>query len=202
MGIIPMKCSSCGAPLEVDPEMESFSCGYCGAALMVERKGGTIALKMVAEGLKAVQAGTDKTAAELAIQRLQRRLIEVQSRYAQAMEAWQYEQVNSAGNLVSVILVGVVMIGAMFMGLAFLFTGVIGKDPPLAIIGLLFVAAGVWVFIRSKGLKGPRRELEAKRKKAESQINSIRREWEKLNQEIAKQEKIVTSTPSRPTETR
>lgn len=202
MAFIPMKCSSCGGALEIRPEMDFFSCGYCGTALMVERKGGTIALKMVAEGLKAVQLGTDKAAAELAIQRLQRRLSEVQSRYAQAMAVWQDELANSAGGgLMLVILMGV-MIVAMLLGLLMLFVGVTAKEPTIAIIGLLFVAAGVWVFIRSRGTKGPRRDLEAKRKEAESQINSIRGEWEKLNQEIAKQEEIVTSTPSRPTETK
>ena len=74
MAIIPMKCTSCGGSLEISSEMEHFSCGYCGTAMLVERKGGTIALKMVTDGLKAVQAGTDKTAAELALKRLESEL--------------------------------------------------------------------------------------------------------------------------------
>lgn len=38
---------------------------------MVERKGGTVALKRVTDAISKVQAGTDKTAAELAITRME-----------------------------------------------------------------------------------------------------------------------------------
>lgn len=86
MPVIPMKCTSCGGALEVGPEMESFSCGYCGTPLQVERKGGTVALKMVAEGLRAVQAGTDKTAAELALKRLDGELAAVRRQMAEIMQ--------------------------------------------------------------------------------------------------------------------
>ena len=67
---IPIKCASCGGNLEITQEMEHFSCGYCGAAQVVERSGGTISLKLVTDAIKRVQVGTDKTAAELAIKRL------------------------------------------------------------------------------------------------------------------------------------
>jgi hypothetical protein len=50
-------------------DMSRFACGYCGAALAVERRGGTIALRQVVDAVARVQVGTDKTAAELAIAR-------------------------------------------------------------------------------------------------------------------------------------
>jgi Arc/MetJ family transcription regulator len=50
--------------------MENFGCMYCGANVKVERAGGAISLKLVTEAIAAVQRGTDKTAAELAIRRL------------------------------------------------------------------------------------------------------------------------------------
>lgn len=67
---IPIKCAGCGGNLDITPEMENFSCGYCGTAQIVRRSGGTISLKIVGDAIKRVQAGTDKTAAELAIKRL------------------------------------------------------------------------------------------------------------------------------------
>lgn len=67
---IPVKCAGCGGNLDITPEMENFSCGYCGTAQVVQRSGGTISLKVVGDAIKRVQVGTDKTAAELAIKRL------------------------------------------------------------------------------------------------------------------------------------
>jgi ribosomal protein S27AE len=72
--VVTLSCSSCGAALDIAPDMSRFACGYCGATLAVERRGGTIALKGVVDAVERVQVGTDKTAAELAIARLTREL--------------------------------------------------------------------------------------------------------------------------------
>jgi hypothetical protein len=69
--VIPLKCANCGARLEVSPDMTQFACGYCGIENIVERRGGTVSLKLVSDAIAKVQIGTDKTAAELAIRRLQ-----------------------------------------------------------------------------------------------------------------------------------
>lgn len=50
--------------------MENFACGYCGTQQIVERGGGIIRLRAISEGIRLVQRGTDKTAAELALKRL------------------------------------------------------------------------------------------------------------------------------------
>jgi hypothetical protein len=60
--------------------MTQFACGYCGSNQVVERSGGTVSLKPVVEAVARVQIGTDKTAAELAIPRLQQELSRLQSR--------------------------------------------------------------------------------------------------------------------------
>jgi len=70
-GYISLNCASCGAKLDVYEDMERFSCSYCGTELIVQRRGGTVALKAVTEAIRKVQIGTDKTAAELAIPRLE-----------------------------------------------------------------------------------------------------------------------------------
>lgn len=74
---IPINCANCGAPLTITPDMESFHCGFCGSQLVVERKGGTVALKKIESAIQQVQIGTDRTAAELAVTRLSRELTQL-----------------------------------------------------------------------------------------------------------------------------
>ena len=67
---IYLRCTNCGAKLDVYDDMERFSCGYCGTELIGQRRGGPVALKAVPKAIQKVQIGTDKTAAELALVRL------------------------------------------------------------------------------------------------------------------------------------
>ena len=67
---VSLSCASCGSNLEVTQEMDRFACGYCGVSQIVQRSGGTITLRRMTEAINLVQAGTDKTAAELALKRL------------------------------------------------------------------------------------------------------------------------------------
>jgi uncharacterized Zn finger protein (UPF0148 family) len=71
---IQLQCPSCGAPLDVFRDMDAFACGHCGATVQVQRRGGTVALRGVEKAIERVQAGTDKTAAELALVRYRRDL--------------------------------------------------------------------------------------------------------------------------------
>lgn len=56
--------------------MSRFACGHCGTEVIAERRGGAVMLKSVAEAIRKVQVGTDKTAAELSIVRLTQELAE------------------------------------------------------------------------------------------------------------------------------
>ena len=67
---LTLKCAGCGAPLTVSPSMERFSCGYCGTEQLAIRQGGTVVLEQIGAAIAKVQIGTDRTAAELAVQRL------------------------------------------------------------------------------------------------------------------------------------
>src|SRR5215210_5749739 len=78
LNILNLKCVNCGAGLEISPDMSRFACGYCGAEQLVERKGGTVFLKSVTDAISKVQVGTDKTAAELAIKRLEGELVQAE----------------------------------------------------------------------------------------------------------------------------
>ena len=75
--MLKLACVNCGAPLEIGEDLDVFACGFCGSQQRVERKGGIVALKRVELAIKAVQRGTDRTAAELALPRLRRELAEV-----------------------------------------------------------------------------------------------------------------------------
>ena len=70
---INLNCANCGAKVDVYDDLDRFACGYCGTESMVQRRG-TVALKAVTEAVKKVQIGTDKTAAELALVRLEKEL--------------------------------------------------------------------------------------------------------------------------------
>ena len=41
--VLKIACSGCGASLDIAPGQEHFVCDYCGASLIIERRGGTIA---------------------------------------------------------------------------------------------------------------------------------------------------------------
>ena len=66
---IQLGCSNCDGALDVYDDMDQFACGYCGAKMVVQRRGGTVALAL-AEAVHKVQIGTDNTAADLALARL------------------------------------------------------------------------------------------------------------------------------------
>lgn len=70
--IYKLNCASCNSNLEVPSDIDKFNCSYCGTQQIVQRSGGIIALREVIDAVNRVQIGTDKTAAELALVRLQK----------------------------------------------------------------------------------------------------------------------------------
>lgn len=67
---VTLSCPSCGGKLQVTNDLERFACGYCGSEHIVRRSGGTVSLEPVLEKLDQLKSGVDRTASELAIQRL------------------------------------------------------------------------------------------------------------------------------------
>jgi hypothetical protein len=74
---LALRCAGCGANLEVEPDVDHLTCGYCRTPQEVVRRGGAVCLQKLEDAIALVQRGTDKTAAELAIPRLERELLEV-----------------------------------------------------------------------------------------------------------------------------
>ncbi|CAN7782584.1 hypothetical protein LJR175_008228 [Variovorax sp. LjRoot175] len=86
-GVMALRCAGCGANLEVDPEVDHFTCGYCRTPQEVVRRGGIVLLKKLGDAISRVQRGTDKTAAELAIPRLEREILELESKRVRDLAA-------------------------------------------------------------------------------------------------------------------
>ena len=87
---ITLTCPSCGGKLQVTTSMERFACANCGNEHIVNRQGGAIYLTPVIETLQNLQAGTDKTASELAIARLKTEIEEIEKAKKGIKEAISY----------------------------------------------------------------------------------------------------------------
>lgn len=81
---VPLSCQNCGGKLEVYEDMTRFACAHCGSEMIAEHRGSTIILKSVQDAIQKVQAGTDKTAAEVAIVRLRQEISEKDQEIQQA----------------------------------------------------------------------------------------------------------------------
>jgi ribosomal protein S27AE len=67
---VKLSCGNCGGGLEVYDDLERFACGHCGAEMEVQRRGGTIVLRIVTGAVGKVQIGAEPAATELALRRL------------------------------------------------------------------------------------------------------------------------------------
>lgn len=94
--VIVIKCPGCGSPLKITDDVEHFACGSCGNELFAERKGGIVALKPVVAAIEKVQKGADKTAAELAIVRLNKELEELRTRQTNIEHSWEVTKIKKS----------------------------------------------------------------------------------------------------------
>lgn len=180
--VIALRCVSCGGKLEISPDMERFACGYCGTEQMVERRGGTVTLKGVEEAISRVQAGTDRTAAELALNRLSGELQSVSTQRSK-LEA-QMSQAENAGCWPSAIAAFVLFaIGGSLMPKT---SG--QQDAASSAIAVIFlvlaIVVGVWIF-RAVGRNATQ--------KVGPHLEAIRAKEHDLYQKIEKHRRIVDS---------
>lgn len=84
---VTLTCPNCSGRLEITDDIDRFACMYCGSEHIVRRGGGIVTLqpvvdelKKVSTGISGVKVGVDRTASELAIQRLQGELAELDRR--------------------------------------------------------------------------------------------------------------------------
>jgi len=74
---IKLTCPTCGGKLQITPDVNRFSCGYCGNEHIVKQAGNVVIVEPVAAQLKEMKRGVDKTASELAINRLIKEIAEL-----------------------------------------------------------------------------------------------------------------------------
>lgn len=75
---VTLTCPNCGGKLQITKDIDRFACGHCGNEHIVKRAGGVISLQPVVIGLQKVQMAVDKTASELAINRLKAEIHDVE----------------------------------------------------------------------------------------------------------------------------
>jgi ribosomal protein S27E/predicted RND superfamily exporter protein len=200
---IVLKCPQCGASLDIYEDMEHFSCGYCGTTIVIQRRGGTVLLKIVAEAIKNVQIGTDKTAAELAIVRLQGELNELTQKQTdlnrQTKELFGKrkrlieEKDNNAANACVTLIVG---FASLIIAVALIYTYgggeiVQGGFILLFICTLLLFIAFIILLNWRKHFKSGLKHNDAVRLDIEREVEEIKSRIEETSLRIQKNKRIV-----------
>lgn len=65
MNIQKIDCVSCGAPVQISPDLDQFNCVFCGTGLQVQRTEGSITLKLAGQVSQAIQDSGALTRLEL-----------------------------------------------------------------------------------------------------------------------------------------
>lgn len=72
--MITLSCPTCGSKLKVTDQIHLLVCLHCGNEHMVVRDSGTMYLAPLAQDVRQIRVGVDKTAAELAVARLSKEI--------------------------------------------------------------------------------------------------------------------------------
>jgi predicted RNA-binding Zn-ribbon protein involved in translation (DUF1610 family) len=161
---IILKCPSCGAKLNVHDDMDRFACGYCGNEIAVQRRGGTVALRSITEAIRQVAVGTDRTAAELALQRLEKELNELNGGHNKALE-------NPA-------VFGLLGILVAIFGLPMTWVGISESEAGTAITGVILLTVGAAIVLAvGKYMNSPEstvQRLQAEKSRVEAEIAQVK----------------------------
>jgi hypothetical protein len=76
------------------------------SAQIVERRGGTVALRLVVDAVARVQVGTDRTAAELALVRLEKELASANAQWQAASQGLSYSSDSQLLSLGMIFAIG------------------------------------------------------------------------------------------------
>lgn len=168
MKILSLKCVNCGAGLEVKQDISDFACGYCGVQQQVERSGGIVALRRVEETLDDVKLGTNRTASELALARLQSDIAAIYAERDRAVSALR--AADHKNN---------VFIGWGSILLVAFSVGIFGP-----LWGLPVIAVGI--FFGSRFIKSVSKEIKTAKVNAEAKVAP-------LKAQIARHQSIIDS---------
>jgi hypothetical protein len=114
---ITLTCPTCGGKLKVTDQIHLLACAHCGNEHFVHRDGGAIYLAPLAQDVRHIRVGVDKTAAELAVARLTKEVADLDA----AMEvttAWTIDQwipESSGENAARVLAIVAILLAAVSM---------------------------------------------------------------------------------------
>ncbi len=143
----------------------------CGARLIVEREGGSISLHL-AEGLAAVRGGVDKTAAELALVRLDKEMMDLLHQW----ETLKSRHTQRANETAQIYLIGIgfsIVIGLIMLGSSQILW-------LLVVVPVIIIMLYLWS--NSANRVGERNRKE---------IQPIREEYERVTDRIAAAKAVV-----------
>ena len=124
---VSLDCASCKGKLEIYEDMERFTCGYCGAELAVQRRGGTVVLHVVEAESRKTRIDTNKIPEELDLIHLKEE-VETLSRRRELIQKEKAER-QKWGFVIgaALLLVGflAVRFGRFGMGLSLLMAGIL-----------------------------------------------------------------------------
>lgn len=181
---ITLSCPSCGARLEVTQDIERFACAHCGREHIVKRGGGIVSLSPVVDALRKVEVGVDKTAAELAIVRLQKEIAYLQTNKNELLEDFPQPKISNASYFV---------IGLGFLSVLSSLYMFSHSDDYTRLVGFVFLFAGIVV-----GLQGLWPHLFHSKRAREwdettgIQLKSLNEQMSKKKSELQHFQKIVS----------
>jgi DNA-directed RNA polymerase subunit RPC12/RpoP len=118
---IKLSCENCGSGLEIYDDTDQFACGYCGSQIAVQRRGGTVVLKLGTESIPK------EPAADVNLLRLKEEEENLSKRHAAMLNDGM--EARKRGFIIgfSLILVGFVVVRtgySLVMGLCILLAGI------------------------------------------------------------------------------
>jgi len=139
---VTLSCPSCGGKLNITNDIQRFACGHCGREHVVTRAGGIVSLSPVVEALRKVEVGVDKTASELALNRLQREIDELHSRRTALIASSPKPQVSGCAPFA--IGMGILLVVAALVAISYSSEGALGSA--ILCCGIILVVVGAISF--------------------------------------------------------
>jgi hypothetical protein len=164
--------------------MERFACAFCGTEHIVKRGGGVISLAPVVEGLKKVEIGVDRTASELAINRLKQEISELEGNI-DLIRNDTYS--NPKLRLIAIIMVfiGGLLTLVLWANASTNITdgpACITLGPPVLIVGIVIL---VIIFLGGIGFE----------KKKQIELEPLYQQWRQKQEELKYHQDLVNRMP-------